>query len=258
MRLSITGLRLFKACRRAYELKYVEGVTPVSTADALETGRSYHGKLEDLYNTGELDTSDFTRESAMAAAYLKYIYPHVDVCRAEQFLELPISEADSLIGIVDGIAPDGSIVEHKTTSVDIEEYVYGLQWDEQILAYMLLTGARKVYFTICRKPTIRIRKDETEKQFFERMCAWYDDDTESKIRLVEIARTDEEVAAFEVALKRMAQELRTDNWYRNTAHCMCWGRRCEYAPICLNYDPTQEYVGFNRREKDAASENGRD
>ena len=254
MKISISGLKLFKACRRAYELKYIEGLYPITTAPALTAGSSYHSKVEELYNTGEVDTSDFSKESAMAVAYSKYIYPKFSVSSVEQWFEKELPTGDTLVGRIDGIAEDGYIVEHKSTSAEItEEYEFNLQWDEQILAYMLATGSRKVWYTVCRKPTIRQKKGETEAEFFDRMVAWYDEDTNSKIRLLEIERTDEEVSEFEDALCQMALEMdrvkATQNYYRNTSYCTCWGRRCEYSSICLHYDPEQEYVEFNRRER---------
>ena len=188
----------------------------------------------------------------MASAYRKYIYPRFKVVEAEKWLERELPTGDVLVGIADGIADDGHIVEHKTTSADITvEYEYNLQWDEQILAYMWLTGMRKVWYTVCRKPTIRLKKDETEQDFFYRMLEWYETDTDSKIKLLEIERTDEEVEQFADELLSIVEEMnRTHHFYKNTCHCFKWGRRCEYASICLNYDPDQQYIEFTRREED--------
>lgn len=251
MKLSVSRLKLFKACRRAYKLKYIEGLEPVEKAESLRTGISYHEKLEQLYANGDFDSADFSKESAMATAYKKYIYPKVPVKRAEDWVSYPISIADELIGRVDGIAEDGRLVEHKTTSMDITaEYEYMLQWDEQILAYMLMTGAREIWYTVCRKPTIRQKKNETDEEFFHRMVVWYDEDTESKIKLMLLSRTDEEVEEFKQALETMTAEMNSaKNFYRNTAHCKRYGRMCEYAPICLYYDPEQEYIEFTKKEE---------
>lgn len=256
MKISISGLKLFKACRRAYQLKYIENLYPVTTAPALATGSSYHEKIESMYRVGMMVNPDYSKESAMAAAYAKYIYPKFDVdpTAVEKWFGYDLPTGDTLVGRVDGIAEDGCIVEHKTTAGEItEEYEFNLQWDEQILAYMLATGSRKVWYTVCRKPTIRQKKGETEQEFFERMVAWYDEDTDSKIRVLQIERTDDEVAEFERELCRMIQEIEaaqgSQNYYRNTMHCTCWGRRCEYSPVCLHYDPEQEYVEFERRER---------
>ena len=135
---------------------------------------------------------------------------------------------------MDGIAEDGRLVEHKTTSSEIgDDYEYMLQWDEQLLAYMLMTGKREMYYTVCKKPTIRQKKNETEEEFMQRCVEWYDEDTDSKIRLMLISRTDEEVAEFN----------------KNPSYCKHWGRMCDYASVCLHYDPKQEYIEFEKVDR---------
>ena len=226
----------------------MEMLEPIQKTEALETGSNYHKLLETLNTTGEIE-SGCTKEIAMATAYRKYIYPKFKVSEAEKWFEYDLGNGDKFVGIADGIANDGHIVEHKTTSQEItEQYEYNLLWDEQILAYMLLTGMRKVWYTVCRKPTIRQKKNETDEEFFGRMVAWYDEDTESKIRLLEIERTDNEVEEFRQSLEQIKatmQEAEMDNnFYKNTCHCNVWGRRCEYSSICLNYQPNAEYIDF--------------
>lgn len=259
MRLSISRIKAFKSCRRMYELKYLEHLEPIQKAESLQTGSNYHKLLEELNKEGNLiepwSEEDYTKERAMAEAYKKYIYPHFRVVEAEKWLEYELGEGDKLVGIVDGLADDGHIVEHKTTGSEITEaYEYNLLWDEQILAYMLMTGHRKVWYTVCRKPTIRQKQNETVEEFYHRMIEWYDTDTESKIRLLEIERTDDEVERFRQELTDIWKEMKyAENeelfnpFYRNTCHCNMWGRRCEYSSICLHYDPNQEYVEFERR-----------
>lgn len=262
MRLSISKIKAFKSCRRMYQLRYVEGLEPVKSPEALETGKKYHRFLEELNTiSGTVETfdDDYSKEHAMAKAYEKYIYPKVIVVEAEKWLEYDLGDGNKLVGIVDGIADDGHIVEHKTTGSDItEQYEYNLLWDEQILAYMLMTGHRKVWYTVCRKPTIRQKQNETEEEFFQRMIEWYDTDTDSKIRLLEIERTDEEVEQFKQELLSMMETMKAaehdKDFYKNTCHCNMWGRRCEYSPICLNYDPEQEYIEFIRKEKEAKTD----
>ena len=233
----------------------MENLEPIQKAEALETGSNYHSLLEELNKTGSFE-SDYSKESAMATAYKKYIYPHFKVTEAEKYVEYDLGNGDTLIGYVDGVTDNGYIVEHKTTGMDItEQYEYNLLWDEQILAYMLMTGMRKVWYTVCRKPTIRIKKNESEEEFFERMVAWYDEDTDSKIRLLEIERTDEEVEQFrqdlEVIKATIQEAVQDKNFYKNTCHCNMYGRRCEYSSICLNYQPNAEYIDFYRKEEQA-------
>lgn len=260
MRLSVSKIKTFKSCRRKYQLHYVEGLTPVKTPEALETGKNYHQLLEELNKTGTIlyDSDEYSKEMAMAAAYRKYIYPKFKVVEAEKWLEYDLGDDDKLVGIADGIADDGHIVEHKSTGMEItEQYEYNLLWDEQILAYMLMTGHRKVWYTVCRKPTIRQKKDESNEEFYHRMVAWYDEDTDSKIRLLEIVRTDEEVEEFRKNLMSILMEMKvahnqstneysavSNPFYKNTCHCNMWGRRCDYSSVCLNYNPDEQYIDF--------------
>ena len=255
MRLSISKIKMFKSCRRMYELRYVEGLVPREKPEALQVGASYHKLLEELNTTGQhWDYVDLSKERAMAEAYYRYIFPKFRVIEAEKALTLELADGNELYGIVDGIADDGHIVEHKTTGSEItEQYEYNLLWDEQILAYMLLTGKRKVWYTVCRKPTIRQKQNESEEEFFYRMCEWYDTDTDSKIRLLEIERTDAEVEQFKADLYRISAEMNLNeqmkHFYKNTCHCNMYGRRCEYSSICLHYDPEQQYLEFERGEE---------
>ena len=128
IKFSISGIKCFKACRRMYELKYIEGLEPVEKPDALQVGSNYHEKLEQLNHTGEFDRSDFSKESAMATAYQKYIYPQFKVFDAEKWYEKEIPNSGiSLVGRVDGITDSGELVEHKSTGQEItEEYEYNL------------------------------------------------------------------------------------------------------------------------------------
>ena len=258
MKSSVSRLKLYKACRRAYYFKYIQELVPVEMTEALQTGKSYHALLEELYATGEVPEG-YSKEHAMVRAYSNIIYPKFRMQNVEEWLE---KEAGShiMIGRIDGYSEDKCIVEHKSTSAEITEaYEYDLQWDEQILAYMYLTGSRKVYYTVCRKPTIRQKKDETEEEFFYRMLDWYEDNTDSKIRLLEVYRTDEEVEEFAKEFVRVCDSMQNaeaglEPLYRNTLYCNKWGRRCEYASVCLHYNPLQEYVEFKKREAHYGSE----
>lgn len=250
---SISKIRLFKSCRRAYELKYVYGVVPVKDAEALEIGKTYHSKIEELYNSGDIDTSDLSKESAMAEAYKKYVYPKFKVKSVEQWFAMPLGE-HTIRGRVDGIADDKSLVEHKTTSASsMEEYEYNLQWDEQILCYMLAENTQSMYYTVIKKPTIRKKKSETDEDFFNRMVEWYDTDTDDKIRVMNVWRSAEELTDFRNELAEICTEMdeaeAKGRMYRNQSYCNHWGRRCEYAPICKHYDLNLTYVDFERRSK---------
>lgn len=253
MKASISQVKAFKSCRRSYYFKYDQKLKPVQTAESLATGTAYHALIESLEKGEELPEDEFTKENAMAHAYQKYILPQFKVTETEVKLEKQIGD-HILFGHLDGLSDDGYIVEHKTTSMDISEggeYEYNLLWDEQVLAYMSLSGRRKVHYTVCKKPTIRLRQNETEEEFYKRMIAWYDEDTDSKIRTFVVERTDAEVAEFEDEFMAICDTIvHTGHFYKNTCQCNAWGRRCEYSSICLHYDPAQEYLEFTKWEGD--------
>ena len=250
MKLSNSGIQLFKSCRRAYQLKYIEGVYPITSPEVLQRGSSYHEKIEALLK-GESFCLDDPKTDAMAYAFQKYILPQIGKVEAvEEWFEKPVGN-HTIIGRCDGRLANGMILEHKTTSASLDEaYVAGLQNDEQILTYMWAYGVNNIVYTVCRTPTIRLKQNETEDEFRERCLDWYSEDTEQKIGTINVYRSPEEIAEFDEALKLMVDEIEhCHNYYRVPSHCMKWNRPCEYASICRNYDPQMEYVGFERRER---------
>ena len=252
VKISVSQLKCFKACRRMWWLKYRERLEPVKKSDALTIGTNYHAKIEEMYRDDIVDVTEDTKETAMALAYGKYIYPKLKVKQVEEWYEKEVMPGFILHGRVDGVTEDGIVVEHKTTSRDIgEAYEYDLMWDEQILAYMYLTDTRRIKYTVCKKPTIRQKKDEDEHDFFNRMCTWYDEDTDAKIRTFDVTRTDAEVQAWVDELQATLMHMNGNEvCYRNTLHCQSFGSECQYKSICLHYDAKQEYMDFVRREED--------
>ena len=269
MKLSASKIKCYKSCKRAYFFKYIEELVPVQDAEPLVAGKTYHSMIENLYKTGgvEVDVENNPKISAMAKAYEKYIYPKFSVVETEKEFEFNFSEDISLVGRFDGIAEDGCVVEHKTTSQDIdEEYIYNLQWDEQILTYMLASGKNEIYYTVCKKPTIRQKQNETAEEYYERCYAWYAEDTDKKIRVIKVTRNEKEVQEHKTMLEYIADQMiaselvvyqkeqgsvyNTKNiFYRNCSNCTAYGRKCEYASICLDYDPKLEYVEFEKKRK---------
>lgn len=251
-KLSISSIKQFKACRRAYQLRKIYNVYPIKTTEALQTGSRYHELIEEMTKTGIIpEVTD--KESAMAAAYAKYIMPQMPPFDPEVWFEKPIGRGKRLIGRADGVAHN-AIIEHKTTAISPDEYEMGLERDEQLLAYFIAFKCNTAYYTICRKPTIRQKANETDEEFAQRCFEWYDEDTFDKIRMIKVTRTDEEISEYQKHLNKMFGVIRSaakcGSFYRNTANCRAYGTLCEYAPICMHYDPDENYVGFERREND--------
>ena len=249
MRVSNSQIQCYKSCRRLYELQYVYGVKALSTSQAIETGLGYHAKIEHLFQTGEVLMDENPKTSAMAQAFANHILPELHPVAQEEWFEYG-SGSNAVLGRIDARNEDGAIIEHKTTSGDIDEmYWYTRYTDEQLMTYMLAYGTNKAYYTVCKTPSIRQKQNETEEQFFKRCVEWYDEDTESKIamRLIEIP--EEQLREFEYMQKATIEEMKNCKlFYRNTGYCNKWNKLCEYAPICQQYDPEQNYVGFEKKE----------
>lgn len=252
IRISNSAIQTFKNCRRAYELRYVMGVTPIASAEALERGRTYHEKVESVLKNGSLEFSDPKIDAMVVGGFMAHIEPELGEVKAvEEWFEKPLPNGNIIVGRCDGIKADGRIVEHKTTSGILDEaYIAGLQNDEQILTYMWAYGTNDIVYTVCKTPTIRQKKEEADEDYYLRCCSWYAEDTGSKVGIVEVHRSPEEIAEFEKELCAITEEIeKAQLFYRCPGNCMKWGRQCEYFSICRNYDPSLTYIGFERREK---------
>lgn len=250
MKASNSKIQCFKSCRRKYWLKYVQGLEYNKPIEVLERGKSYHAKIEELYKNGFFTPDDNIKTNAMAMAYQKYIYPQFPVQAVEEWFNKQVGP-HTITGRIDGKTPDGELVEHKTTSSEINEaYFFNLSFDEQILTYMLAKDTTGIYYTVCRQPTIRQRKNESDEEFQQRCVEWYNEDTDNKIRVMYITRQSKEIQEFEKATAGILDEMEHCKlFYRNPGNCMKYNRMCEYAPICLDYDPKAEYVDFSKREE---------
>lgn len=251
MILSNSRIQCFKSCRRKYQLKYVEDIVPVQNAEALERGKSYHEKVETLLHGKEFSFDD-PKTDAMALAFQRHIMPQIgEVEAVEEWFERNLPDGNVLVGKCDGRLADGKILEHKTTSADLDDaYIAGLQNDEQILTYMWAYGVNEILYTVCKTPSIRLKKDESEDDFRQRCLEWYDTDTDLKIGTINVYRDPDEVAEFGEDLEAISDEITNcKRFYRVPSHCMKWGRPCEYMSICRNFDPQMTYIGFERREE---------
>lgn len=258
MRLSASLIKTYKQCRRLYKLKYIEELEPVKKASALQDGADYHSGVEQFYKEGGFETDmSNPKISAMVRAYIRYVAYEVPELRkvkyCEEWFNYTLTDEHYIVGRCDAIAEDGLVVEHKTTSGDIDEnYLYSLQWDEQILTYMLANGINEMYYTVIKKPTIRQKQNESPEDFYLRCLEWYSVDTSKKIAVFKVIRNSKEIEEHEENLKVIAEEIdKCKHFYRNPCMCNLYGRRCEYSSICLDYNPELEYIEFTKKKRKA-------
>lgn len=251
MKTSNSAIQTFKACRRLYELKHIHGLEPVKTPTAIERGLAYHDLVEKAIK-GELNFSGESKIDAMVSAFQDKILPHLpQINETEKWFSYKTPSNHEVVGRIDALTESGTVVEHKTVSGLIDgSYFMRLPLDEQIPTYMLAMNSDKVYYTVCATPTIRQRKNESNQEFFVRCRDWFEENEEQKIKLLYHRRTDEELETFMYEQDAIIGEMAScKNYYRNPSHCMKYGRLCEYASVCMNYDPDQDYIQFKRRIK---------
>ena len=257
MKLSASLVKTYKMCRRKYELKYLEELEPIVKSQALQDGTNYHEMIEGFYKGKGVGYEEGMNPKicAMALAYIRFVYQEKEELRkieyAEKWFEYPLTSKHSIVGRNDAITVDGIPVEHKTTSGDVDdEYVYSLQWDEQILTYMLANSINEMFYTVVRKPSIRQKQNETDAEFFNRCCEWYEVDTEKKVRVIKVTRSFLELEEHRKTLILIAKEIENcKNFYRNPNACTCYNKRCEYSQVCLNYNPQLEYVEYKKKKR---------
>jgi len=236
-------VRSYKACRRKFELEYIDLLKPSVTPEALAIGTSYHAKVEQLLREGLFEPSH-DKTDIMADAFRRLIQPKLPPIQVvEQQFRFRLAPGIYLKGKIDALAVDGTPIEHKTSGVSPDEnYIYRLNWDEQVAAYMLATGSNNLIYTVCQKPTIRQKQSESEDEYLQRCESWYD---ETKAVTFQVQRTLAELKTKQEELISIAKEMRAQkHFFRNPSHCQIMG--CPYSPICLDYDP-EFILGFEKK-----------
>ena len=238
-----------------YELKYIYNLEPVQTSSAIKRGLSYHEKIEQILRNSDhsFDCDDNLKTNAMARAFQEYVVPQLElrnIANVEGWFEYSLPSGHLVRGRYDAVCSNGRVVEHKTTSGLIDgAYLKRLDMDEQIPTYLHASNGNLVCYTICSTPSIRQRKYESSKSFESRCFDWYENGNYQKITMLELYRNDKQLERFVSEQDAIVEEMsHCRNYYRNPSHCVKWGRLCEYAPICMEYNPNQEYIQFKRRE----------
>lgn len=252
--LTASMVRSFKQCPRRYELEYGYSLSPVQAADALTIGTNYHSKVEAILTGNEWDENGVS--GGMANAFHRYVpWRQWDLAGVEQEFRIRIKRGLYLKGKMDAVLTDGTPIEHKTFGGgDWDKYANHLAWDDQATLYMLAAGTTRLIYTVCKKPTIRMRRDETREDFENRCWHWYDPDEggADKIRVFNVVRVRNELHDAAEQLIELAKTIKRGNFYRNPQACALVS--CPFESICLTYRGEIEPVGhapigYKRRER---------
>ncbi|GEM_PF-2712346 len=242
--LTASQVRAYKSCRRLYELQFIDCLKPIEEYEPYAVGRNYHSKISSIVKTGEFEkTNDKT--DAMAQAFKNFILPKIVCDKTETEFKTRLCQGIYLKGKVDGISKGNIVIEHKTMyGAAGEDFEEKLKIDDQIMIYMIGTGANELIYTVCQKPTIKLRQNESNEDYIKRCYEWYD---ESKTSIYKIRKTDKELAEKKAELIRIAKEIRRGKyWHRNPYNCKVLA--CVYDKICENYNPAY-MAGFIKKEK---------
>ena len=249
MDLTASMVKCFKQCPRRYELEYVYDLKPKTPAEYLSLGTDYHSRVEAILKGEPWDEDGIS--GAMANAFNAYVpWREWDIEGVEMEFKVPIAPGIGIKGKMDAELTDGTPVEHKTFGGgDWDRYVNHLAWDDQVSLYLLAQDSRKVIYTVCKKPTIRQKKGETQEQYEERCWHWYDPDQDGadKVRVFEVTRSRDEIKAFAKELISLSETIERGFFYRNPQACALVA--CPFESICLSYRGEIVPVAFEKKEK---------
>ena len=226
-------------------------------ASAIEQATAGYEVVPDWIDPVEWAVERETVRQLLAGHFWRYGNDNLQFVAVEKVFQTPLLNPGSghasrlflMAGKIDGIVklPDGrlAILEYKTAGEDIGPdagYWLRLRCDPQISMYVL--GARAmgyeqvstVIYDVTRKPTIRLRKDESPEQYGVRLLADIGDRPDYYFARREVPRLEDELAEFRLELWQQAQQLRdaqrADRWFRNVGKLTC--DYCQFASLCLN------------------------
>lgn len=298
---SDSELRTLRACMRRHHYTYDLLRRPLEKGDALRFGSLWHLGLEHWWGR-DVTTPEARLEAGLIAMRSQEVYDPYALVTAEELLvaytarwgaapirtiaverrfEMPLINPETGFasktfrrgGKIDAIAVDMSagneeqcIVEHKTTTADIEEgspYLRKVRsLDTQVSTYM--AGARslgyaptKCVYDVVRKPGIKPLKatpvdarkytkagllyatqrerDETPEEYRARLREDINERPSRYFARVDIVRLDDEERehAFDVwQLTRLMREAQLNGFApKNPDNCAQWGG-CPYLPVC--------------------------
>lgn len=280
-----SSLTLFATCHKKYNYRYRQNLIPTETPVYFAFGSAIHKALE-LY----LDPKNYRTEDAKNSALSVFEMYGLDVqdkCKAialfEKYTETykddkfysqhvefefcqPLKSAKGysskfydLRGKVDAIINISGrwyIMEHKTTSACNDAYKARVSFDKQIALYALavqdalnieISGA---LYDVLEKPSIRLKKDETEEEFLKRCLSSI---SEENFYRQLVVFNPEYLTGVREEIWQQTQELthckKNDAWFGNQSSCINYGTPCEYMPLCKAFGKLEQCAELYKTER---------
>jgi hypothetical protein len=142
------------------------------------------------------------------------------------------------------------VCEHKTAAKLGDTYLTRLPQDTQVRGYIfgakfgLKIPVTRVLYDVVKKCKLRRKKDESARQFNERIMLDYMSRPDFYFMREELIFNNKDIAMFERDLFKTHEEfswlinnsdgLDPDSWVCNDACCYEFFRNCDYLPLCLN------------------------
>lgn len=187
-------------------------------------------------------------------------------------------ETRSLLSVTDDVyrgyldnVEDGLIVDYKTTS-DIDNLLLELRTSPQLALYALSeisngNPVSGISYRIMKKPTIRLKKNQTTGEYIEEVYEWYFIDQESKIETFSQSISENMLEEARLWIEHGSLDIqrcrRLGYWPQDFTSCYNHFSRCEFADVCElkscggnhNYLLRTEYERYSPEKKRESEDN---
>lgn len=262
--ITYSAINSFLECPMKYFFRYVTKIIPIEKSAVLTIGSIFHESIDLYYKTGNVPNDFISNECQKKDSYLT---SNEDIMLqgmvsgfVNYFKNSPYEVLKDKTEIIFDKQISGKMNYHRCGKSDAQmvhkktKVVYLGEWkttsqlslytdkikvDNQGNNYLWAFEDDKpqgVIFRIARKSLLRIKKNESIKDFRKRIFDDYINRPEENFR-------EEIVYLDEAGLKRWKYEFNqilnqiiafreSDSWYRNTNSCYNYSRLCPYYHIC--------------------------
>jgi RecB family exonuclease len=269
IRIRPSEIKLFRRCRRQWEIKYLHGIGLKDEGDTSEPGAAsvgtlVHEALACYYKTGyagdtQADTDDGKLAGIMVDGYLEWLEETgaddgFKIEGAEIEMEVPwpheiLGDQVVLVGHIDLLATDPwgriNLIDHKTVQ-GLEQYARQLAVDSQMLTYALMLKLKGVeVHGAIHNALRRVKRTAASKPpYYQRNVVTYNTD-QLRNHFHQLHATFEDMVRC-----RRAVELRNHySTYPSPSRDCTWD--CPHIAICPAFDDGSDINGILEAMKNA-------